>query len=68
MYHTNVYYHVYNRYFGRIHLYWYTICADTQKEFDRIRLFAIDESIRMKKALSKERKHNGIIKIEVTFK
>lgn len=47
----SVHYRVLNRRIGGCHLYWYNICADSQKEFDRLRLGAIDEAARIRGAL-----------------
>ena len=75
-YSTTVYYDIETKHMGRIHLYWYRICADTQEEFDRLRLSAINDVSRMKKALikgkynikkSKNKSVYSYIKIYVTF-
>lgn len=67
-YRTTVYYDIKIKHLGRIHLYYYSICADTQEEFDRLRLNSINETSRMRKALIKGGYSvKYCIKIYVTF-
>jgi len=67
-YRTTVYYDIKTKHLGLIHLYWYSICTDTQEEFDRLRLNAINDKYRMKNALIKGAYNvKSRIEIYVTF-